>query len=173
MTEIEEKLYAQIGLISTRFATIEHQVQEILARYITSGDNHNMLVSLVLDQENLEKKLQHLEKAVLFELHNKNQIRDFIKKIRTQKELRNSFIHGSWHVVSSLDDYVICVYHNRVKKFYGKSSEKDPDNPGWQMGDETIYSLVQLEAINNEIEEIKVVGEKIIEKIDNGGFEFF
>ena len=48
MTVAEQKLYTQIGMLSTQFATIEHQVQEILARYITSGENDNMLIGLIL-----------------------------------------------------------------------------------------------------------------------------
>lgn len=173
MTDIEQKLYAQIGLLSTQFASIEHQVQEILARYITHGDSNNMLVGLILDKDNLEKKLQHLEKAVLFELHKKQPIRDYISKVREQKSLRNSFIHGSWFVSSKLGNDVIGVYHNTVTKFYPISSGNDPDNPGWQMGTETYYTLKNLQEINERIKGIYCHGQTLIKEMDNGEFEFF
>ena len=65
------------------------------------------------------------------------------------------------------------VYHNKVKKFYPKSSGGDKDNPGWQKGYETLYRISELEEINKRVGEIIKIGKGLINEMDNNRFEFF
>ena len=106
-------------------------------------------------------------------LHKKESIRDFIAKVREHKILRNSFIHGRWFVASKLGNEVIGVFHNKVIKHQPKSWGKDPDNPGWQMGTETFYTLNELQEINDRINSVRKLGQNLIKEMDNGKFEFF
>jgi hypothetical protein len=57
MIEIEEKFYCQIGLISTRFAVLEHLIREIIHLLMNNDDE---FVSQLVIQENSTNQNQKL-----------------------------------------------------------------------------------------------------------------
>jgi hypothetical protein len=107
MTDIEQRFYCQIGLISTGFAKLEHLIREIIHLLLNTNDE---FVSELAIQENSTSQNQKL----MLRLNKYRQIEsakivELSKKIDGLRINRNLFIHGDWNVYDEEGQEVVFV----------------------------------------------------------------
>lgn len=167
MTSKEEKMYAQLGFLSTQFANIEQKIHDILVRIVTKDRIDYWMLDYMMESESLEKKLQYLEKAIWFDWIHKDSIKKLVKLIRVHKGVRNSFIHGTWHPFTKDGKEKIAVFNLKIDKI----NKANPENPAWARGVENTYSIEDIIEINKEIGKITTVADDVLAAMDSKGFE--
>lgn len=111
----KDKLFAMIGELTVRFATLEHQLQSLLELLLA---HPSQLVGPFLIHElnlsNLLRKIKHIARYRLtqdgFVLED---LEGVLKRIEAVRDLRNLLVHGNWQIE---EDCVQCPVRVRDYK---------------------------------------------------------
>ncbi|MFB3386568.1 hypothetical protein [Flavobacterium sp. LAR06] len=149
----ENKLfYAQIGLITVRFAELESLISHIIEMIINSDDN--IIASTIIEGNTLSSNLILLLKINRSRGFEEETIQAIIKEIDKSRVLRNSLVHGVWSEVLEDDGKlkIVCSNHKHIYK-------KISDGKEWRRYSGIEFTnddlLVEIEKINKILVKLK------------------
>jgi len=89
----EKQLYYYLGLISTKFASLEYNVLNLLSRLVV--DNF-VLATTILDKNTLYQNVELIKKINKYQKFEEATVSKLISNISKVRKTRNLFIHGIW-----------------------------------------------------------------------------
>lgn len=156
----ELELYALIGFVSIKFATIESRLSELLGTLIHPDEE--FLTVTITKELFLNKTIELIKEVGLLRRSvNDKDIEEIVNLAKALKKERNDFVHGIWNV-SIQDNGDIKAICSRRRITY----KKDERGKWWSYGDEPKYitsNQLRKIAIQLEYLESKVV--KLINRI--------
>jgi len=164
MCTIEEKeIYADLGILSTRFANIEHIIHELMVKIIVrdSSDLDELFGVTPIENQPLSKRLSLLEKLNRFNNFYSDRVLEVIELIKPKMSVRNYFIHGIWTIGKKN-----IQIENKKIKFTQRS-----DGRTWRYGGAKHILPEDLKNLNKELLAIIEKGQSILDDIENYGFE--
>lgn len=157
INETNISYYANIGLITIRFAELESIITHIIEYFINS--DNEIISHVLIGNNNLESNLTLLKKINLNRRYEEEKINKIITEIRILKDTRNLFVHGVWSEVHVEDDetYILCSNHKQVY-------EKVHDGRQWRRYGSQKFTQENLEF---EIKKIDIILLALKEILDN------
>ena len=149
----KEKLFARIGELTVRYATLEHQLQSLLD-LLLSGDNQLIGPFLIheLSLAVLLRKIKHVGRyrlqqdvALLQDLERS------LKRIEAIRDLRNLLMHGNWQISEECSACPVTVRDFKMKF----------DGGQWQDQTETTFNekklsqlIRRLQGMSNDVQHL-------------------
>lgn len=93
MEDYKKDFYANLGLLSTKFAKLEYRLMEILGLLIM---NNFVITNTIFEKNTLAQNLELLKRISKYRQYEEKYIQDLISKIGSVRKVRNLFIHGIW-----------------------------------------------------------------------------
>ncbi|WP_431126199.1 hypothetical protein [Flagellimonas flava] len=158
-----KEIYADLGLLATQFATIEQLVHDILVKIIVRNGHEidDMFGITIVKDQTLGKRLGLLEELNHFHNDYSNPISGFIASVKPKIKIRNYFIHGVWTITEDS----IMVENKKIKY------KKLDNGRRWEYGGAKFVKPNELKKLNSELGEIILKATRILEDIENHGFE--
>jgi len=144
------KVFAQIGLCATQYATLEFHTQFLLS-YLHTGKEMSLETVIFTRQASFAEKLKLIKEFAAYRLNKHpdicNKVLALASDIDKQRERRNLFIHGFWLV----NEVVIMEGLVRVSDTKWKYNK---DRVEYRAMETTDISLADLKKLPVEINEL-------------------
>jgi hypothetical protein len=163
MTEIEQKFYCQIGLISTGFAKLEHLIREIIHLLMNTDDE--FISQLVIQENSINQNQKLMLKLNKYRQTEEDKIVELNKKIDSLRINRNLFIHGDWDVYDKEGHEVLFVCSTTKVTFkkvtYGTVTRRNTHDA---------FNIKELEQGVEKIQECVALAKEIVDLLENTSF---
>jgi len=88
-----KEFYYYLGLLSTKFATLENNIMSILGKLIT---DEIFLINTIIEKNSLSQNIELLKKINLYKEFETESITKLLENISSFRQERNLFIHALW-----------------------------------------------------------------------------
>ena len=96
----EKRLFARIGELTVRYATLEHQLQSLLDLLLAG--NNQLIGPFLIHELNLAVLLRKIKHVGRYRLQNDKpllgDLEGALKRIEAIRDLRNLLMHGNWQI---------------------------------------------------------------------------
>ena len=159
--EEEKEFYYYLGLLSTKFATLETSLVDLIGCALKI----NVFISNVtMERNSLSQNIDLLRKIIKYSGWEKERIEKLISKISALRGSRNLFIHGIWGK----------PFQRKNGKFYVACREaklellNTNNKPHFTFGKVHTFELDQIKTLTWDIRDIVVEIEKIFFDREDG-----
>jgi hypothetical protein len=141
-----ETIFARIGELTVRYATLEHQLQSLLD-LLLAGDNE-LIGPFLIHELNLAVLLRKIKHVGRYRLQGKGQIltdlEQALKRIEAIRDLRNLLMHGNWQIDENCPACPVKVRDFKMKFEGGQ----------WQETTETTFNEKKLAQLVRRLQEM-------------------
>ncbi|HOV78243.1 MAG TPA: hypothetical protein PLS24_09450, partial [Sedimentisphaerales bacterium] len=96
----KERLFARIGELTVRYATLEHQLQSLLDLLL--AQDNQLIGPFLIHELNLAVLLRKIKHVGRYRLQNNprllTDLEQALKRIEAIRDLRNLLMHGNWQI---------------------------------------------------------------------------
>ncbi|HSV99796.1 MAG TPA: hypothetical protein VLI39_06470 [Sedimentisphaerales bacterium] len=149
----KERLFARIGELTVRYATLEHQLQSLLD-LLLAGDNQ-LIGPFLIHELNLAVLLRKIKHVGRYRLQdNRRLLADLeqaLRRIEAIRDLRNLLMHGNWQIN---EDCPACPVKVRDFKMKFEGGQ-------WQETTETTFNekkldqlVTRLQGMSNDVQRV-------------------
>lgn len=148
-----EKLFARIGELTVRYATLEHQLQSLLD-LLLAGDNE-LIGPFLIHELTLAVLLRKIKSVGRYRLQQNGEVlkdlEQALKHIEAIRDLRNLLMHGNWQIDENCPLCPVKVRDFKMKFEGGQ----------WQETSETTFNekkltqlVARLEGMSNDVHRV-------------------
>jgi len=118
----KQELFARIGELTVRFATLEHQLQSLLKSLLR--EDCPLLGPFFIHELNLAVLLRKTRQIARYRLQDDegllNELEQMLKRIDGMRDLRNLLVHGYWEIDEACDACPVRVQDFKMKQEGGE-----------------------------------------------------
>ena len=164
MKDYEKEMYAGLGLLSVKFASMEYKLSEILLRLINSDSD--IVTQSLIERNSIEKNMQHLVRINEIRDFQSEDIKEMLKKIGKIKKVRNELVHGLWKTPQIINNKIEVVCESRLIKYPNKKAVDYPKRKRWELNGFKSYTLPDIEQLIEESQKIILKQEELLDFIE-------
>jgi len=149
----KERLFARIGELTVRYATLEHQLQSLLDLLL--AQDNQLIGPFLIHELNLAVLLRKIKHVGRYRLQNNprllTDLEQALKRIEAIRDLRNLLMHGNWQIH---EDCPACPVKVRDFKMKFEGGQ-------WQETTETTFNekkldqlIARLQGMSNDIQRL-------------------
>jgi hypothetical protein len=149
----KERLFARIGELTVRYATLEHQLQSLLDLLLAG--NNQLIGPFLIHELNLSVLLRKIKHVGRYRLQDDGSLltdlEQALKRIEAIRDLRNLLMHGNWQIN---EDCPTCPV--RVRDFKMKF-----EGGQWQETTETTFNekklsqlVFRLQGMSDDVQQV-------------------
>jgi hypothetical protein len=170
MKDYEIEFYAQLGLLSVKFAQMEYKLSTILGKLF--GTENDLIPVTVMEKNSLSKNIELLRKLNKIRKFQYSLILDLISQISKIQSDRNLFIHGIWSDPFESENSIEIVCDEKKVRY---NEEKDKEgiiiDQTWRYNKNHIFSLNDIKSRIKDIDDILILENKLIGELENEIFD--
>ncbi len=156
---MKERLYARIGELTVRFATLEHRLQSLLRLLV--GQDNELIGPFFIHELNLFALLRKVRLIARYRLvEDQRLLEDLetaIRHIDATRDMRNLLVHGHWHIDEGCEACPVRVQDFKMR--YGDGH--------WQQLTETTFNETKLAHLIERLEGTSEDIDRIMQRIEN------
>jgi len=149
----KQELFARIGELTVRFATLEHQLQLLLKSLLR--EDCPLLGPFFIHELNLAVLLRKIRHIARYRLQDDedllNEFEQMRKRIEAMRDMRNLLVHGYWEIDEACDARPVRVQDFKMKQEDGQ----------WQDITETTFTEKKLTHMVERLREISAEVERL------------
>lgn len=153
----KERLYARIGELTVRYATLEHQLQSMLD-LLLAGSNQ-LIGPFLIHELNLSVLLRKIKHVGRYRLQGDSLLlRDLeqaLKRIEAIRDLRNLLMHGNWQINEDCPTCPVKVRDFKMKFEGGQ----------WQETTETTFNEKKLSQLVSRLQGMSDDVQNVIQRL--------
>ncbi|RLD48750.1 MAG: hypothetical protein DRI97_18705 [Bacteroidetes bacterium] len=169
MVDFEKDFYANLGLLSVRFAKMEFKLTVILGKLI--GADEELIPMLLTENLTLYRKLELIRKINKVRTHRESLMETLYAQVEDIRIHRNSFIHGVWGDPYEKDNDVFIEC--KVIKIKYEESEFPKQRlvkKRWTKSKTTTYRLTFIRTLITKLDDVIMSQDALISELENKQF---
>ncbi len=153
----KEQLFAKIGELTVRYATLEHQLQLLLDLLLAGGNE--LIGPFLIHELNLAVLLRKIKHVGRYQLRRDPSLiaslERTLRHIEAIRDLRNLLMHGNWQINENCPTCPVKVRDFKMKFEGGQ----------WQEQTETIFNEKKLSQLIDRLAGMSSDIERVIQKL--------
>ena len=152
-----EMLFARIGELTVRYATLEHQLQSLLDLLLAG--NNQLIGPFLIHELNLAVLLRKIKHVGRYRLQNDKsllgELEGALKRIEAIRDLRNLLMHGNWQINEECHSCPVKVRDFKMKFESGQ----------WQDQSETTFNEKKLAQLALRLQDMSDDVQRVVQKL--------